>query len=289
MVSSSALPLNVGTNPDLRAFLGHESAGLRPGYRPPVEETVLSCVEADWQQFKRMLSTELDRCSVTALDLPFASLLHDMCTFISKDTCLGYSVGFITLDWKYVLIACGLISHNFSHKAVDVARSIKDDFEDQFKIRSDRTFTSVRSDTTASALKVAESFGLEGEMCTMHLLNLVQLYGLGMLHRPGQPFAAGENLITRHSGLANHFSRSTMDLELLEKTAGASNVAVFNPSPRNDTRVSSTTNMLLANLANRGAYELLFRLKGSEWEHASLKLTRAEWATSSHIEGSLRR
>ena len=174
------------------------------------------------------------------------------------------------------MVACGLIPHNFSHKAVDVAKSIKRDFEDRFLISSYRTITSVRSDTTASALKVAESFGLEGKMCTMHLLNLVQLYGLGVLYHPDQQFLAGENLVSRHSGLANHFSRSTMDLELLEKTASASSVAVFTPSPRNDTRVSSTTDMLLAKLANREAYELLFRLKGTEWDHTGLKLTRAE-------------
>ena len=81
--------MKLGTDPDFRLYVGHESAGLRPGYEPPVEVTVSNCVEADWQQLKNMLAAELNRCSTAALDMPFASLLHDMCTFSSKDTYLG--------------------------------------------------------------------------------------------------------------------------------------------------------------------------------------------------------
>ncbi len=288
MITCRGLPLNLGTDSDLREFVTNKRFGVRPGYTLPVEETVAKCVQADWEQFRKFLSQELLRCSAANSGWPFVSLLHDLCTFVSKDTCLGYSIGFINLEWQYVLLAVGLLPHNFSHKAVDVAKSIREDFESRFGIPISSTFSSVRSDTTASALKVAASFDLEGEMCTMHLLNLVQLYAIGILHRPNDSFQFGESLVLRHSALANHFSRSTMDLDVLEQHARLNGVVFFKPSPRNDTRVSSTTEMMAVNLANRSAYELMFRAKDIDWEHSHLRLSRLEWKAASEIEGSLR-
>ena len=102
--------------------------------------------------------------------------LHDMCTFASKDTCLGISVAYIDESWKYSIVALGLIPHNQGHKAEQVATTINEYLSTNFRIEACQLLAAVRSDTASSALNVVKEFDLEPEHCAMHAGDLVMSY-----------------------------------------------------------------------------------------------------------------
>ena len=81
LYSRTALPLDFGADPVVRAFCG-SMGGLNPGYRTPVEETVWKYVTLEWSFFLSVvieLISELRR-------LPVADPRHLQHTCESRDS-----------------------------------------------------------------------------------------------------------------------------------------------------------------------------------------------------------
>ena len=215
------------------------------------------------------------------------ALLHDMCTFASKDTCLGYSVGYITKSWRYHLLALGIVPHNEGHSAQQVSHSLQTEFQFNFKVDLGCILESVRSDTAAAALCVAKKFDLEPDLCAMHSGDLAMSYACGIKYKANDPFDSGVELIKKHSAIAAHFSRSTKDLHSLQQIASAMNLPCLTPQVRNSTRIGSTCNMLLTNLINREALMFFFLQNRDLGER--LELSSEEWQSTAEMEGILQR
>ena len=138
-----------------------------------------------------------------------------MCTFASKDTCLGYSIAYITRDWKYHIVALGVVPHNHGHSAEQVAKTLRTQFHEVFSTELEDILSSIKSDTASSAVCVAKKFELEPELCAMHCGDLAMSYACGIKFKDGDEFEDGINLVLKHSALAAHFSRSTKDFAAL--------------------------------------------------------------------------
>ena len=59
VIVNHGLPLNFGADPDLRIWVGDTSLGLLPGYVPPREEAIRSCIAADWAEFVGYVRAEI--------------------------------------------------------------------------------------------------------------------------------------------------------------------------------------------------------------------------------------
>ena len=286
MIINQGLPIDFGQVPDVRGFLGDERFGLSPGYKPPASANVKACIQAEWLEFVQHVKAELESTSAMHSGRKFFSLLHDMCTFASKDTCLGYSAAYIDSDWNYTILALGLIPHNESHSASYVATSLATDFQMKFDMSMPSCVASIRSDGASAALKVATYFELEADICAMHCGDLAMQYACGIKHSPTQPFHSGAELMAKHSAIAAHFSRSSKDWSEFKKISQALGCPGLQFQLRQNTRIGSTQHMLLTNLMNRAALEVFFAKHPKLSD--DLSLTKTEWQATCEFEGSLK-
>ena len=94
-------------------------------------------------------------------------------------------------------------------------------------------------------------------------------------------------LISKHSDIASHFSRSTKDLAEMQRVAEVMGYPCLQSQPRQNTRIGSTTRMLQTNLINRPALMKFFEVHPDACEGFSL--TTDQWRASAEFEGTLSR
>jgi hypothetical protein len=159
-VISSAEPLSIGQNPWLKRWVGDPTFGLLPGYQPPGRAATITLVKQHWSKFNTTLKDALQQTAKSFRGMPFLCLLHDGCTFASKDSMIGFSVCFIDPGWCHNIVAVGLIPVNQGHAGATVAEVIKEEFSSRFDFTLDSVLCSSCSDSASNAKKVSELLGV---------------------------------------------------------------------------------------------------------------------------------
>ncbi|KAI9991368.1 hypothetical protein PInf_019049 [Phytophthora infestans] len=216
-----------------------------------------------------------------AYRLPFLNLLHDSCTTgNNKKGIVGTSVSFINRNWDYCNLALLVTVHNGSHASSEVKTLMTSRIEPLYGISIADMAQFTMSDTTPSARKVSKLF--EDSIptdCTMHVLNLCLLYGMGMRENTepvyvmdsatnmqkkerrvctvGGPFPEGARLIKKVWSLNNYFN-SPQRVERLTKLQFYS-LPESSPIVDCDTRVASSVTLFQRTIVNYSAFRDYFR------------------------------
>ncbi|EEY62241.1 uncharacterized protein PITG_14162 [Phytophthora infestans T30-4] len=212
------------------------------------------------KDFRNLIQRVTGTANVTILSSKtYASMLEaSFQRFCAMKGIVGTSVSFINRNWDYCNLALLVTVHNGSHASSE--------------------FT--MSDTTPSARKVSKLF--EDSIptdCTMHVLNLCLLYGMGMRENTepvyvmdsatnmqkkerrvctvGGPFPEGARLIKKVWSLNNYFN-SPQRVERLTKLQFYS-LPESSPIVDCDTRVASSVTLFQRTIVDYSAFRDYFR------------------------------
>ncbi|KAI9994682.1 hypothetical protein PInf_011508 [Phytophthora infestans] len=254
---NDGLPYNTAVSEDFRNLIQRVTGTANVTILS--SKTYASMLEASFQRFCAMVKKKLKEEFEAAYRLPFLNLLHDSCTTgNNKKGIVGTSVSLINRNWDYCNLALLVTVHNGSHASSEVKTLMTSRIEALYGISIADMAQFTMSGTTPSARKVSKLF--EDSIptdCTMHVLNLCLLYGMGMeantesvyvmdpatnmqkkerrVCTVGGPFPEGARLIKKVRSFNNYFN-SPQRVERLTKLQQFYSLPELSPIVDCDTR-----------------------------------------------------
>ncbi|KAE8914915.1 hypothetical protein PF005_g4842 [Phytophthora fragariae] len=276
-------PYNTVVTEDFRNLI-HRATGNLDG-------TILSAktyniiLEALFARFCGFVEQLLKDEFAAAFYLPFLNLLHDSCTTGSgKKGIVGTSACYIDKFWRFRNMALLVTVYNSSHASVKVKSLTTSRIETLYGLDIEPMVQFTMSDTTPSARKISKLF--EDSIptdCSMHVLNLCLLYGLGpklgmrentetvyaldaetqtpkkerRVCTVGGPFPRGAALIKKIRALNNYFNRPQR-VNRLTETQRYYGLPELSTIVDCDTRVASTVSLFQRTIINYAAFKAYF-------------------------------
>ena len=144
-------------------------------------DTFLQYLDCEFNIFVQAVNKMLLKSIKELYGMRFLQIIHDMWTSAGNDNILGSCLCFIDSKFNRQIIPAFLSVNNISHGAAFNASTLKQLYQDRFKINIGNCTRFVTSDTTAAARAVSNYIdGSEQVDCEMHILNLILLYGIGL-------------------------------------------------------------------------------------------------------------
>ncbi|KAI9988984.1 hypothetical protein PInf_022705 [Phytophthora infestans] len=175
---NDGLPYNKVVTEDFRSFVRLISGNTTV----LAQRTYYGMMDASFERFCFLTGGMLSAEFRASYNLPFFNVLHDGCTTGSgKKGLVGTSASFIDLSWEFVNIALLVTVYNGSHDSCKIKTLITSRIKEFYGIDIESMAQFTMSDTAPSAKKVSKLF--EDSLptdCTMHVLNLCLVYGMGM-------------------------------------------------------------------------------------------------------------
>lgn len=159
-----------------------EIATRKPGVAVLSANTFNDVLSASLLRFQEMVKRLQDLEHDLAFKMPFLNLMHDLWKVrTGKNDVIGTSIAFIDKDWTFRNIALLLTVFNESHESDVVQGIIASRFNEIYNVEIGSMSRFVMSDMSPAAQKVSKLFEDSVPVdCSMHMLNLCLVYGLGM-------------------------------------------------------------------------------------------------------------
>ncbi|KAG2815987.1 hypothetical protein PC111_g13331 [Phytophthora cactorum] len=155
---NDGLPLNEVTTENFRLLI--QRATSNPDATIIAAKTYCTMLKVSFSRFCAMMKRLLEEEFEFAHRFPFLNLLHDLCT---------------TSNGKRSLVGSG------SHNSAKVETIITLRIAELYGLAIDCMTQFLMSDTTPSARKISKLYDDTVQLdCTMHVLNLCRVYGLGV-------------------------------------------------------------------------------------------------------------
>ena len=91
LLVDAGLPFSISSHESFLKFVGDSVCGLLPGYVPPKHFRITTLLSQEWDEFIKAVQSVVNHVFEKNCRHPFLTLIHDMCTFSSKDSMLGQS------------------------------------------------------------------------------------------------------------------------------------------------------------------------------------------------------
>jgi hypothetical protein len=309
-------PLNIIESPNFKAMM----TPLVKDYTTMSRDTFNDLIDFEISRFQIQLSKMANEASHNKCGNMFMHLMHDIWTGNDGNNNLGFSCSFIW-EMQLIKVKLGHVKNNLSHKAELNATLMEHSLLKHYQFDFSQWCYSIVSDTTSSAVNVAEEFSDDTKEvnCTMHKLNSSLKYGYGLLENtktrfarnedgtnavntegnhykvtsiitPGGEFLDGKHIINALQEIANFFGTSQR-LERLRTTQKHWNCPKGRPAYSREIRVSSVHKLLSTSwfhyfTMEKFAMENLDK-EAQDYQFHVLwcKLSAVNWCTFQEMEG----